>query len=442
MRTALLVVAAAICSSCGSQNGTPFDLNGDGTSDGYQYDLDGDGKLDAVDLNGDGIYEGGDYDEDGKVTIFTDQGRGYSEPTSTQLAGFSPDVDPDFEQALDPGSNAPIDVTTQPSVDLAPKLTSVLNQGQLGSCAAFANTVVGSLARSRVEGSEALISAAFLYERQLALSQTACKDGTYIHTGLETLMKEGAPLASELPYSDQVCTTGSSPGANGARSRIGGYSKLEPFNRARVKEVLSSGVPIPFGCSLPPNFMTWAGASAQGVFKSNDGQAGGPHGGGHAMVIIGYDDSRGAYKIQNSWGTDWGDRGYLWWDYADLESRSGLHALIPQLLPNGMNVDPNPMPSTLMISITGAAQFSADTGAQLALRLKATGSFKLTAVSVPSLSLQSTYAQEIVYADVVLPIDQFITAGTYDATIAGELGATSVSQTVSFTVADAVVDPS
>ena len=107
-----------------------------------------------------------------------------------------------------------------------------------------------------------------------------------------------------------------------------------------------------------------------------------------------------------------------------------------------MIVDPNPMPSTLMISITGAAQFSADTGPQLALRLKATGSFKLTAVSVPSLSLQSTYAQEIVYADVVLPIDQFITAGTYDATIAGELGATSVSQTVSFTVADAVVDPS
>ncbi len=34
--------------------------------------------------------------------------------------------------------------------------------------------------------------------------------------------------------------------------------------------------------------------------------------GGHAMVIVGYDDKQGAFKLLNSWGEVWGDQGYGW----------------------------------------------------------------------------------------------------------------------------------
>ena len=43
--------------------------------------------------------------------------------------------------------------------------------------------------------------------------------------------------------------------------------------------------------------------------------------GGHAMVIVGYDDNlaytggTGAFKVLNSWGTDWGNSGYFWLTY-------------------------------------------------------------------------------------------------------------------------------
>jgi C1A family cysteine protease len=44
--------------------------------------------------------------------------------------------------------------------------------------------------------------------------------------------------------------------------------------------------------------------------------------GGHAVMISGYDDeiesnsgSKGAFRIKNSWGTDWGDSGYFWIPY-------------------------------------------------------------------------------------------------------------------------------
>jgi C1A family cysteine protease len=36
---------------------------------------------------------------------------------------------------------------------------------------------------------------------------------------------------------------------------------------------------------------------------------------GHAMVIIGYDDSRGSLRLLNSWSRAWADSGEAWIDY-------------------------------------------------------------------------------------------------------------------------------
>jgi cathepsin K len=35
----------------------------------------------------------------------------------------------------------------------------------------------------------------------------------------------------------------------------------------------------------------------------------------HAILIIGWDDDKNAWLIRNSWGTDWGEDGYMWIDY-------------------------------------------------------------------------------------------------------------------------------
>jgi hypothetical protein len=37
--------------------------------------------------------------------------------------------------------------------------------------------------------------------------------------------------------------------------------------------------------------------------------------GGHAICLCAYDDTKGAFRIKNSWGTNWGDRGYAWLSY-------------------------------------------------------------------------------------------------------------------------------
>jgi len=37
----------------------------------------------------------------------------------------------------------------------------------------------------------------------------------------------------------------------------------------------------------------------------------------HAMVVVGFDDGKGAFEVLNSWGENWGNKGYFWLRYED-----------------------------------------------------------------------------------------------------------------------------
>lgn len=41
--------------------------------------------------------------------------------------------------------------------------------------------------------------------------------------------------------------------------------------------------------------------------------------GGHAYLLLGYDETRGLALIQNSWGAKWGSKGRAWISYDDLD---------------------------------------------------------------------------------------------------------------------------
>ncbi len=59
------------------------------------------------------------------------------------------------------------------------------------------------------------------------------------------------------------------------------------------------------------------------------------HEGGHFMLVVGYDDAKGAWLVKNSWGEAWGMKGYAWIGYGetgiDDYAKIGLR---------GMNPDP------------------------------------------------------------------------------------------------------
>jgi hypothetical protein len=79
-----------------------------------------------------------------------------------------------------------------------------------------------------------------------------------------------------------------------------------------LKSKLTEG-PLVVGAKLGENFMRW---NSSAVITSDDPDS---YNGGHAyhaMMIVGYDNSKRAFRIQNSWGSsEWGDNGYIWVSY-------------------------------------------------------------------------------------------------------------------------------
>jgi hypothetical protein len=59
------------------------------------------------------------------------------------------------------------------------------------------------------------------------------------------------------------------------------------------------------------------------------------------MSLVGYDDARGAYRVMNSWGTGWGDSGFLWMAYSTFEA---LAFEAYSLEPTGDRDPPDPEP--------------------------------------------------------------------------------------------------
>jgi C1A family cysteine protease len=69
----------------------------------------------------------------------------------------------------------------------------------------------------------------------------------------------------------------------------------------------------------------WLGIPVQDSIFDNTGSVlkwiiGVPSIGGHAMAIVGYDNSKQAFRVVNSWGPDWGDKGFCWISYDYLTS--------------------------------------------------------------------------------------------------------------------------
>jgi C1A family cysteine protease len=95
--------------------------------------------------------------------------------------------------------------------------------------------------------------------------------------------------------------------------RIGVYRRLTS-NQARRVHLAKEG---PFVVGVPV-FSNWSTIGPDGVVP----EPGGVLDGGHALLVVGYDDTTELFKFQNSWGTSWGKRGYGFFSYDYMKNHS------------------------------------------------------------------------------------------------------------------------
>jgi hypothetical protein len=192
-----------------------------------------------------------------------------------------------------------------------------LHQGAEGSCAAFASVHARDIEYYYHNGTMPYFSPEYVYD-QTKFSD--CAGGTSMQRCLDLMVNKGVCLNSTMPYSDQngcdqVPTAAQDMEA--AQYKIAGYNKFYIADRKQVKYYVSHNKPVIVSVTADNSFIN---AKAGFIWRVKvEGNL------GHAVTIIGYDDSKNAYKIINSWGTAWCDGGYGWIDYDLLPTVSGTY---------------------------------------------------------------------------------------------------------------------
>ena len=199
------------------------------------------------------------------------------------------------------------------------------NQGLHGTCTAWASaycgrTMVEAIKNSwtdRVAITSNAYSPAFLF-RLIRPADPECVGGSTVSKAFELMKGTGLLNYSELPAAC-IPSVSEAQLLTAEKGKIKDYMRLFDVGSAEnikiqsVKKSISEKKPVVFGMVCPPSFM---GAKDVWIPTEQPDRAFG----GHAMCVVGYDDSKdgGSFEIQNSWGEQWGNGGYIWIRYADF----------------------------------------------------------------------------------------------------------------------------
>jgi C1A family cysteine protease len=189
------------------------------------------------------------------------------------------------------------------SVDLRPKMPPVWDQGQLGSCTAFALTGAVAFLHG-FTGSQL-----WLYYKERVMERTTKQDaGAMIRDGIKVLAKEGLPPEDAWPYDISKFTKRPPAAANKAAKQelIGEYRRLSNFSS--YLDCLATGNPFVVGITVFDSFESDAVAATGEVPMpgANENTVG-----GHAICVCGYRED-GSFIVRNSWSEQWGDKGYFY----------------------------------------------------------------------------------------------------------------------------------
>jgi C1A family cysteine protease len=238
-------------------------------------------------------------------------------------------------QQTDSVKNVPVTVSDGlPSVaslpqakDLTGYFPPIGNQGRYGTCVAWAT---GYNMMTTIKGIKKGWTPSQLADPGYQMSPldlfTSIPDnekgsncgGTNFESALSQIQERGIATLRTAPYGTSLnCSKANEQSAwtaDAANNKIKYWRKIEPTANV-IKQHIGNNIPVMIGAKLADNFMTW---NSDAVLSSNTTYNQVGQHAGHALIISGYDNSKGAngaFKVVNSWGPSWGSKGYIWVDY-------------------------------------------------------------------------------------------------------------------------------
>ena len=198
-------------------------------------------------------------------------------------------------------------------VDLRSKFPACYDQGELGSCTAYA-----LCAAFQYDDPSFMGSRLFVYYNERAMEGTINEDaGATLSDGISILKKFGVCSEDLWPY--DISKYASIPPLN-CYVEADKHHVIEATNILNnafsMKQCLTEGLPFVVGIQIFEAFESPEVAKNGMVPMPNlftDECLG-----GHAVLVCGYDENTKVWIVRNSWGTNWGDNGYFYLPYLYL----------------------------------------------------------------------------------------------------------------------------
>lgn len=233
--------------------------------------------------------------------------------------GWVPDL-PDHRDTLY-GAVRRVPAKLPRSVDLRPQCSPVEDQGDLGSCTG--NSIAGAVEFLEQKDGVPLtnVSRLFIYYNERVVEHTVNSDsGAMIRDGIKTLVKQGVCSEKKWPY--VISNFTSKPSAacykEALNHQVTAYARLQTVDEMRV--CLAGGYPFVFGFTVYQSFESQQVAKTGVVPMPNKSKE--KVLGGHAVLAVGYDDAKKCFLVRNSWGPNWGMKGYFTMPYDYLADRN------------------------------------------------------------------------------------------------------------------------
>jgi len=239
--------------------------------------------------------------------------------------------------------DAPADV---PSSYELPFQIPIYDQLDLGSCTANSGCACYRFESAQLLGNFNFDpSRLFLYYNTRLLEGTENEDsGAYIRDVFKALNKYGLAPEVDFPYHTQDFAKKPTTAAysDGLKNLVVTYAAVQQVESV-IKQTVLTGAAVSFGFNVYSSFMygSWVynDPAIMPIPKKSESLLG-----GHAVTIIGWDDAKKAFLIQNSWGTGWGNNGKFWMPYSFVTNNNECDDFwcIQEIKVEG--VDPNPTP--------------------------------------------------------------------------------------------------
>ncbi|AHH99549.1 C1 family peptidase [Kutzneria viridogrisea] len=213
------------------------------------------------------------------------------------------------------------------SFDLTKYALSAGNQGKVGSCVTWATGYSGYGILMNEQGIKGAPMAPMYIYSQIARGNDR---GTLASVALPMEQKQGIDTKAHYTQGDFDYTTQPTQAerANAAHYKLSGFEELPSSGeglKSAIKDSISRGMPVPIGVQVHQSFRSLNSQTASDYsYLPGDND---PVIGGHEITIVGYED-RGV-KIENSWGTNWGDHGFFTvpWEFFDSSDMMEAHAM-------------------------------------------------------------------------------------------------------------------